>query len=302
MSISGISSYSPPSANAASQLQAALNAMGGLLTSNGMLDSLSKTVAPPAKPSARQILSTLWTLFNPNNNNTLTKSDVQQAITTLGGSAAAASAIWAEISPFGINQVSKTSFDSNRFLAASINADLPAVQKAFASFSNSPVGQADKAMTLLLTSNDVVSALSTQSSTYVPPTANQMFSTLWALFDVNGIKTVSQSDVQKAVIAEGGTVSDANALWKQLAPTGAGSIGATQFISSKFVQGAIVANTAAVDATVSRVQLNSAGTSNSVLDMFSSGSANILTGAATGFNNSPVGGPGGYTNLLNLFV
>jgi hypothetical protein len=297
-SISGI--LPPSSSGSASQLNAAQGALGALLTSNGMLANLDSTVTS-GKPTYQQVLSTLWTMFDPSGGSTITKASVQQAVAAVGGPTSTANAIWSQLSPFGVNSVSKTSFNTNSFLTSTVNANMSMIQKSFSTYTNSSAGMAENTMTTLITSNDVIQALSSQSSTYVPPSTNQMLSTLWALFDATGAKTISEASVKQGVLAEGGTASGAQAIWSQLAPGGGASINAAQFISSRFLTTAMTANTQKVQSVVSKVLLSNTGTSNSVLDKFSSGGADILNGAASGFGDSAVGS-GRYTNNLNLFV
>jgi len=300
-SISGVSSSSGSSVSSASQLPAAQSAITTLLTSSGMLENLD-TAGPSGKaPTSQQVLSALQALINPNNSNTVTKADVTQAVTSLGGSASDATAIWSQLSPYGLNNISKTSVESNQFLASGVNSNISAIQTSLSKYASSPAGIAGNTMTQLLTSNDVVSALSSESSTYVPPTTNQMVSTLFALFDVNGSKTISESGVKTAVLQEGGTANDAKDLWSQLSPTGAPSISAAQLVNSAFVNSALTANTQVVQSDVAKYQLANTGTSNSVLDMFSSSGADVLGGAASGYNDSPVGNGGASTDL-DLFT
>ncbi|MBU6475845.1 MAG: hypothetical protein KGL10_03330 [Alphaproteobacteria bacterium] len=165
----------------------------------------------------------------------------------------------------------------------------------------SPTATADKAVKLLMAGNDVVQSLSTQSTRWTPPTSAQVFSTLWALFNVNSTKIITQSDVQSGVNAEGGTIAEANALWKQLDPNNNGAVSATQFVNSPYLAAQVQANLSAVQTTVAKVQLDNPGTSNTVLDAFSSGGADILSGAAHGYNGNAVG-TGNNFNYFNLFV
>jgi len=240
-------------------------------------------------------------LINPDGSKTITKSDVQSAVTELGGATTDANALWSQLSPFGLNNINANSVQSSNFIVAAVNSNMAALKQSFATYNSSAVGIAGNTMSMLITSNDVVGALSAESSTYVPPTGSQMASDVWALFDVNGTKAISESDVKTAVVAEGGTVSEAEDLWKQLSPSGAGNVSATQFVEGSFVTSALTANAKAVQSAVSKYQLANTGTSSSVLDQFSSAGADALAGAAAGYNDSPVGG-GGYTNDLNLFA
>jgi len=246
-------------------------------------------------------MSTLMSLINPDGSQTISKSGVQAAVTELGGSTAQGSALWSQLSPYGLNKISASSVQSSNFMVSAVSSNMATVKQSFATYNSSVAGIAGSTISMLLTSNDVIGGLSAESSTYVPPTADQMASEVWALFDVNGTKAISESDVKTAVVAEGGTVSEAEDLWKQLSPTGAGAVSASQFVEGSFVTSSLTANAVAVQTSVGKYQLANTGTSSSVLDEFSSAGADALAGAASGYNDSPVGG-GGYTNDLNLFA
>ena len=301
MTVSGISSSS--SSTAASSLTAAKTAISALLTSNGVLANLDSAGASK-HPTRQQITSTLWTLLNTDGGDTLTKADVQKAVQTLlgGTGTSKADAIWSQISPYGLNKVTKTSFDKNSFLASSITSNMTGIQSAFATYTSSAAGIAEKSMTGVLTSNDVLQSLASQSSVHVPPTTNQVLSTLWALFDTSGAKTISQFDVQQAVLAEGGTDIGAKAIWSQLSPHGAPHINISQFVSSSFLTSVMTANSHTVQTDVAQIQLLSTGTSKSMLDQFSTSGGSVLNGAASGYNNSPIGSGRAYADYTNLFV
>ena len=297
-SVSGVSFSANNSATSIAAAQASLKK---LLVLNGVQASLGAD-GSTAKPTATKVLSTLWTLFDANSDNKITKSDIQTAVENLGGAKSDATALWSQISPYGLNNITKASFDKNSFLKSTVSANIATVQKAFTSYTSSPAGVAEKAMSNILLSNDVLQALASQSSTYVPPTTNQVLSTLWAMFNTTGAKTITQDDVKTAVIAENGKPGDALAIWKQLSPKGAPSLSISQFISSPFLTSVMTANKQTVQSVVSQVQLANAGTSASMLDKFSSSGASMLSGAASGYNDSPIGSGQSNFNYLNLFI
>jgi hypothetical protein len=156
------------------------------------------------------------------------------------------------------------------------------------------VAAANKTLKMLLLSNDVTQAISSQSSSYVPPTAKQMLSTLWALFDVNGANTINLKDVQQAVAAEGGKPSDANALWAQFSINKSGTVNAAQFIDNAYLVQGIASNLPAVQAAVKTIQQQAGpGTSNDLLGTFfgAGGSGSII---------SDVGGGNMRATLINI--
>jgi hypothetical protein len=303
--VSGTSSASTSAStgSSAATLATAQSIVKSMITSQGFFATLQNTLADSSSktPTAQQVLSTLMSLINPSGAKTISKSGVQAAVTELGGSTAQANALWSQLSPYGLNKISASSVEGSNFIVSAVSSNMTTVEKSYATYNSSVAGIAGKTMSMLLTSNDVIGGLSAESSTYVPPTADQMASEVWALFDVNGTKSISESDVKTAVVAEGGTVAEAEDLWKQLSPSGAGAVGASQFVEGSFVTSSLTANAVAVQTAVGKYQLANTGTSGSVLDQFSSNGADVLDGAASGYNDSPVGG-GGYSNDLNLFA
>ena len=122
------------------------------------------------------------------------------------------------------------------------------------------------------------------------------------MFNTSGAKTITQADVKTAVLAENGKASDAEAIWKQLSPKGAPSMSISQFVSSPFITSVMTANKQTVQSVVSQAQLLNPGTSTSMLDKFSSSGSGVLSGAASGYNDSPIGSGQSYFNYLNLFI
>lgn len=160
--------------------------------------------------------------------------------------------------------------------------------------------RANKMLKTMLTSTDMIQALATQSSIYVPPNSKQILSTLWAMFDPNNTSTITKDSVQQAVIAEGGLPSDANALWSQMDPTHKGFLNAGDFITNNYLLQHIPPNTPAMLTSVKNVQQMNTGKSNTILDAFSNPNADVLSMSFNG--SSPVGGPGSDYQKINIFA
>src|SRR4051812_10109628 len=126
MSISGVSS-STSFVNSQGQLPAARASFLNLLTSTGMLATLSAGSSGKA-PTARQITAALWSMFDPDGNNKTTKADVQKAMTALGATAQDASALWSQLSPYGLKSVSKAAFSSNAFINSTLSFSMTALK------------------------------------------------------------------------------------------------------------------------------------------------------------------------------
>jgi hypothetical protein len=175
--------------------------------------------------------------------------------------------------------------------------------------ANPVLTRANKALKMLLTSTDVVQALASQSSVYVPPTSKQIMSVLWAMFDVKSISYITKDDVAKAVTAEGGKPSDATALWSQMDPKNKGFINAGDFITNSYLLDQVPPITPKLLESVKNVQQIFTGKSGSILDAFSNPNADVLSQSfnadvlSQSFNgSSPIGGPGSDYRKINIFL
>jgi len=142
------------------------------------------------------------------------------------------------------------------------------------SVTTSNTKAADGALNLLLQDSTFLQSLGSQSSTWVPPTQPQVLSTLWGLINTSGSSQLTKSAVQQAVIAEGGSTSAGDALWKQLSPDNKDSINAGDFATNTYLTTAVTANLTSIQDAVNTQRQQSAGTaglSNSVLDLFAGG-------------------------------
>ncbi len=272
-----------------------------LLTSDNMTNMLAMQSTTDAPPTAQQTASTLWTVINPNDNQTITLADVAKAVTSAGGKTRDAYALWTQINPGAASTMTEKQFTNSVFLKDSVGQNLVTVKKNVADVLATNPFTAEKTVQMLMNSTSVLQALASQSTRWTPPTAAQVFSTLWAVFNVNGTKTISKSDVLAGVNAEGGTPQQAEALWAKLDPNNNGAVGATQFVNNGFLADAIQVSLAKTQTNVGNAQLINSGQSNTVLDAFAKGGTDVLSQAATGYGNSAIG-TGNNTNYLNLFV
>ena len=157
------------------------------------------------------------------------------------------------------------------------------------------VKAANKTLTMLIQSKDMTQALSSQSSKYLPATAKQVLSTLWAMFDTKGGKatTISKQDVQAAVLAEGGKPSDASALWAQMDPTGKATLNAGDFAFNKYLTQQIPTQLKAIQDAVTQIQQQQGPASGStVLDGF----------ITVGGSGSTISYVGNGSASVNIFV
>jgi hypothetical protein len=122
------------------------------------------------------------------------------------------------------------------------------------SVDTSPTAAADKVVNLLLHSEAVLQSLASQSSFYLPPQLSQVLSTLWALFNTRSSLTISESDIQKAIVAEGGKASEAVALWAQLDPKGESEVRALDFAFNPYLIDVVSAELPSLQTAVTEIQ------------------------------------------------
>ncbi|MFH1159286.1 MAG: hypothetical protein V1721_10490 [Pseudomonadota bacterium] len=119
--VSSVSSASAASsAYAASSAALAKEALGLLLKSPDLLESLASRSFEYLPPSNKMILSTLWGLLNQDGDSEITQSDVEKAVYEVGASAAPAFALWGQMSPDYTTTMSVVDFAANEYLLDTI--------------------------------------------------------------------------------------------------------------------------------------------------------------------------------------
>jgi hypothetical protein len=99
-----------------------------LLQSPDLLQSMAGRTFANFPPSGKMVLSTLWGLLDVSGGSHLSKSDVETAVKAVGGHAAEASALWAQLSPDNSNEITAGDFASNAYLNNAIPNMLTAVR------------------------------------------------------------------------------------------------------------------------------------------------------------------------------
>ena len=149
----------------------------------------------------QQFQHNLFNKIDANGDGSITKSELQQAVTSAGGTTASADALFADLDPNNAGSVSEQQFAQNLptpTFSPEMGAQLIASQEQASGDSSS---------------SDPASAF-----------ANQLFSQL-----TNGGSTLTQSELEQAVKSAGGTTASADALYAQLDPNNTGSVSEQQF-------------------------------------------------------------------------
>ncbi|HLH98284.1 MAG TPA: EF-hand domain-containing protein [Xanthobacteraceae bacterium] len=175
-----------------------------------------------------ELAQSLFSQIDTNGDGSISQSELEQAVTGAGGTKAAADALYAQLDPNGTGSVSEQQFAQGLFQS------LPhghhhhgfGAPPASANDSSGTVGSdgssADDALTALF---DVDGGGAGNSPTQI---AQNIFSSV----DTNGDGNITQTELEQAVTAAGGTTAGADALYAQLDPSGTGSVSEQQFVSA----------------------------------------------------------------------
>lgn len=151
----------------------------------------------------QQVQQQLFSKIDSNGDGNITQSELDQAVTSAGGTTAAANALYGDLDPNDTGSVSEQQFAQNlpTVFGPEMGGQLIAVQ------AQSSGG---------LSGTDRTSAF-----------ANQLFSQI-----TKGGSTLTQSALEQAVTSAGGTTASADALYAQLDPNNTGSVTEEQFAAN----------------------------------------------------------------------
>lgn len=156
---------------------------------------------------ATQFAASLFDQLDTNGDGTLTKSELEAAVTSAGGTTASADALYAELDPDNTGEVTEEQFVAN----------FPQPDEA------------GNGATTSTTSDGGTSAADAVSSLLQSFAPSQMASALFAQIDTNGDGTLTKSELEAAVTDAGGTTASADALYAELDPDDTGKVTEQQF-------------------------------------------------------------------------
>ncbi len=179
--------------------------------------------ASSAQPGG-QLAQSLFSQIDSNGDGSISQSELEQAVTGVGGTKASADALYAKLDPNGTGSVSEQRF------AQGLSQSMPhrhhhhggggGMQSATGGSATG--GSAADALTSLF---DADGGGAGNSPTQI---AQNMFSQI----DSNGDGSITQSELEQAVTAAGGSTAGADALYAKLDPNGTGSVSEQQFIGA----------------------------------------------------------------------
>lgn len=147
--------------------------------------------------------------------------------------------------------------------------------------------KAESSLTTIIKNDEVVDALETPLSQYIPVTTGQVTSLLWAFLNPQDNSAITKKDVEFAIDAVGGSKSDADSLWEKLDPEDTGKVTSAQFVTGKFISGFVDAHMTDVQTSIDDLRFKniiegSSVSTGSILDYLgaNSGTGTMLDGYA----------------------
>lgn len=169
------------------------------------------------------LAQSLFSQIDTNGTGSITQTELEQAVTAAGGTTQAADALYAQLDPNNTGSVSEQQF------AQGLSQILPhhhghhhegGAEAADSTNSNSANGA-------LASLFDADSGSNAAGSS---PT--QIAQNIFSQIDTSGTGSITQTELEQAVTAAGGTTQGADALYAQLDPNNTGSVTEQQFVQA----------------------------------------------------------------------
>jgi len=171
---------------------------------------------PGAAGPGGQLAQSLFSQIDGNGDGSISKGELEQAVTEAGGTKAGADALYAKLDPNNTGSVSEEQF------AHSLLGAMPHHRHHHHGGGTGAAGSATDALTALFNADGGGAENS--------PT--QIAQNMFAQIDGNGDGAITQSELEQAVTAAGGDKTGADALFAKLDPNGTGSVSEQQFIDT----------------------------------------------------------------------
>ena len=183
-----------------------------------------------------QLAQNLFSQIDSNGDGSISQSELEQAVTAAGGTKAGADALYAKLDPNGTGSVSEQQFAQGLANLSQLGPTQGAPHAHHHHHHGGGGAGADDALTSLFNADGGGAGNS--------PT--QIAQNIFSQIDTSGTGAITQSQLEQAVTAAGGSTSGADALYAKLDPNGTGSVTQQQFIDA--LQPPSTAGTTAQDA------------------------------------------------------
>jgi Ca2+-binding EF-hand superfamily protein len=213
-----------------------------------------------------QLAQSLFSQIDSNGDGSISQTELEQAVTGAGGTKAAADALYAKLDPNNTGSVSEQQF------AQALGQTAPHGHH----HHHGGGGEAGAASaTDGSSATDALTSLFNADSGGADNSPTQIAQNLFSQIDSNSDGTITQSELEQAVTAAGGSTTGADALFAKLDPNGTGSVSEQQFIST--LQPPSAGGNTAQDALLA------------LLDQVTQSNAPAAAGGTTGGTTAPVG-------------
>ena len=183
---------------------------------------------PGASSPGGQLAQDLFSQIDANGDGSISQSELEQAVTSAGGTTQAADALYAQLDPNGTGSVSEQQFAQGLFQS------LPHGHHHHG-FGSPPASATDTGSTAGSSgssADDALTALFQADSGGAGNSPTQIAQNIFSSIDTNGDGSITQTELEQAVTAAGGTTAGADALYAQLDPNNTGSVSQQQFVST----------------------------------------------------------------------
>lgn len=175
-----------------------------------------------------QFAQALFSQIDSNGNGSISKSELENAVTTAGGTVQAADALYAQLDPNNTGSVSEQSF------AQALGQTAGLGQASGGAFRHHHHhmgidGDGDGSANGSSGGNNAQDALAALFGSAGTSSPGNLAQSLFSQIDTSGTGSITQSELEKAVTAAGGTKAAADALFAQLDPNNTGSVSEASF-------------------------------------------------------------------------
>jgi Ca2+-binding EF-hand superfamily protein len=171
---------------------------------------------PGAPQPGADPAQTLFSQIDSNGDGSISKAEFEQAVTAVGGTQQAADALYAKFDPNGTGSVSEQQL-------ASLLQSLPHHHHHHGGGGGAAGGNS---------AADALTSLFNADGGGPDNSPLQIAQNMFTQIDSNGDGSITQSELEQAVTAAGGSTAAADALYAKLDPNGTGSVSEQQFIDA----------------------------------------------------------------------
>jgi|GEM_PF-1493379 len=179
-----------------------------------------------------QLAQSLFSQIDGNGDGTISKTELEQAVTKAGGTKEAADALYAKLDPNATGSVSQQQFAQSLFQALPHHHRHHHGGETSAASATDGSSATDSSAADGSNAADALTSLFNADGGGAANSPIQIAQNIFSQIDSNGDGAITQSELEKAVTAAGGSTAGADALFAKFDPKGTGSVSQQQFIDT----------------------------------------------------------------------